>query len=155
MRRRCLTSSFGEVLLAHYTATVTSQLPPAEAFAFMIQLERFVEWDPGISKVKHQSGPPGQVGTTYDLTIAGWSPTVMRYELTAVDAPRSFRMASTTRFLRSVDEIRVEADGSGSRVTYDARLDLRGPLRVLDPMLARVFQKIADRAMIGLRKALS
>jgi carbon monoxide dehydrogenase subunit G len=141
--------------MAHYVTTVPSRLSPAEAFAFMADIERFVEWDPGITKVEKRSGKTGETGAAYDLTIAGWSPTVMRYEVTAVDAPRSFRMASTTRFLRSLDEIRIEADGAGSRVTYDARLELRGPLRVFDPVLARVFQRIADRAVAGLRKALA
>ena len=141
--------------MAHYVNTVPSSLSPNQAFAFMANIERFVEWDPGIAKVEKRSGQNGEVGSSYDITIAGWAPTVMRYEVTAVDAPRSFRMASTTRFLRSLDEIRVEADGTGSRVTYDAILELRGPLRVFDPVLARVFRTIGDRAATGMRKALA
>ena len=48
----------------------------------------------------------------------------------------------------------VEASGDGSLVTYDADLQLRGVLRIGDPLLALGFGRIGDRAAAGLRDAL-
>jgi hypothetical protein len=55
----------------------------------------------------------------------------------------------------SLDTITVEpAPDGGSRVTYDAVLELRGPLRLADPLLARGFAQVGDRAAAGLRRHL-
>ena len=53
----------------------------------------------------------------------------------------------------SIDEIVVDPEGRGCRVSYDANLTLKGSLRLADPLLALVFRRIADRAIGGLRKA--
>jgi len=46
------------------------------------------------------------------------------------------------------------ADG-GTRMTYDARLAFKGPLRLIDPVLAVVFRRIGDRALEGLQATLA
>ena len=55
----------------------------------------------------------------------------------------------------SVDEISVAASGDGSLITYDAVLTLKGPLKIFDPVLGLAFGKVADKAIAGLRSALS
>ena len=50
----------------------------------------------------------------------------------------------------SVDVITVDASGDGAVLTYDADLTLKGPLRLLDPLLGLAFGRIADRALAGL-----
>lgn len=79
---------------------------------------------------------------------------VMRYVVEEFDAPRRMKMTSQTRWLRSVDEIRVQPHGAGSYVTYDAVLTMRGPLGLLDPLLGLAFKRIGDRAAAGLRRVL-
>jgi hypothetical protein len=44
--------------------------------------------------------------------------------------------------------------GRGTRVTYDADLSLKGPLRLADPLLALAFRRVGDRARDGLRARL-
>ncbi|MFN0246421.1 MAG: hypothetical protein ACKV2T_05910 [Kofleriaceae bacterium] len=39
---------------------------------------------------------------------------MMRYEVETYEAPRRLRLVSQTRFVTSVDEVRVERDGTGS-----------------------------------------
>jgi carbon monoxide dehydrogenase subunit G len=55
----------------------------------------------------------------------------------------------------STDTIRVEHEGSGSRVHYNAVLEPRGVLRLAAPLVARSFAKMADRGAAGLRLALA
>jgi len=139
--------------MPRYATTVSTALSPADAFAFMADVRRFAEWDPGVSTSVRVVGD-GAVGSAYDLTVAPGK-TVMRYEVTACEAPRLLRMVAKTRFLTSVDEIRVEPSGSGALVTYDAVLTLNGVLGVMDPLLGIAFKRIGDRAAAGLTRALT
>ena len=43
----------------------------------------------------------------------------------------------------------------GSTVSYDAEVRLRGPLKLLDPLLRPGFRVVAERAAAGLARALS
>jgi hypothetical protein len=43
----------------------------------------------------------------------------------------------------------------GSTVSYDAKVRLRGPLQVLDPLLRPGFRVVAERAAAGLADTLS
>jgi hypothetical protein len=140
--------------MARYRTSVATPLSPAEAFAYMSDVTRFVEWDPGVKKVVRVAGDGIGVGSTYDLTIEAGSTTVMRYEVKESQPPRRLLLAARTAFLVSEDEIGVEPAPSGSVVTYDALLTLRGPLRLFDPLLGLAFRRIGDRAAAGLRRAL-
>lgn len=139
--------------MARYATTVSTRLSPADAFAFMADVRRFADWDPGVSKAVRVSGD-GPAGSAYELTIAPGG-TVMRYEVTAFEAPRLLRMVARTRFLTSIDEVRVEPSGAGSVVTYDAVLTLNGALGLLDPLLQVAFNRLGDRAAAGLKRALA
>jgi len=140
--------------MARYRTSVTTPLPPAEAFAYMSDVTRFVEWDPGVKKVVRVAGDGSSVGSAYDLTIEAAGTTVMRYEVKESQPPRRLLLVSRTSLLISEDEIGVEPAPGGSVVTYDAKLTLRGPLGLFDPLLGLAFRRIGDRAAAGLRRAL-
>jgi carbon monoxide dehydrogenase subunit G len=139
--------------MARYATTISTHLSPADAFAFMADVRHFAEWDPGVSKAVRVAGD-GATGSAYELTIAPGG-TVMRYEVTACEAPRLLRMIAKTRFVTSVDEIRVEASGAGASVTYDAVLTLNGVLGLMNPLLQLAFNRLGDRAAAGLKRALT
>ena len=67
---------------------------------------------------------------------------------------RTVQIEARTRALTSIDRITIADDGEGCLVTYDARLDLNGTRRVLDPLLRLVFGRIGDRAAAGLESTL-
>lgn len=140
--------------MARYVTSVRTPMSPPEAFAFMSDITRFPEWDPGVASAVKVQGAAATVGAAYDLTIAGGRPMVMRYEVVEVDPPRRIKLVASTRWLRSVDEIRVTPDGAGAVVTYDAVLTLRGPLGLFDAVLGLAFKRIGDRAAAGLRRVL-
>ena len=50
---------------------------------------------------------------------------------------------------------RLTAASDGATVSYDAEVRLRGPLRLLDPVLGRGFRAVGDRAVAGLARALA
>jgi len=141
--------------MARYIASVATPLPAAEAFSYMADVTRFVEWDPGVKRAVRVAGDGAGVGTAYDLTVQALGTTVMRYEVKEYEAPRRILLVARTSFLTSEDEVRVEAAGTGSIVTYDAKLTLSGPLGLLDPLLRLAFRRIGDRAADGLRRVLA
>jgi carbon monoxide dehydrogenase subunit G len=140
--------------MARYVTTVSTPLSPAEAFAFMADVTRFAEWDPGVKHAARVRGDGPGFGTIYELTVDAGTTSVMRYATTEFQAPRRFVLVAKTAFLTSIDEVRVEASPTGARVTYDAKLTLNGPLSWFDSLLARAFERIGDKAAAGLRTAL-
>jgi len=140
--------------MARYVTSVATPMSAAEAFAYMADVTHFVEWDPGVKRARLVAGEGAGVGAAYELTVEAGGTTVMRYEVKEYDPPRRILLVARTSLLTSVDEVRVEASGSGSIVAYDAKLTLNGPLRLFDPLLGVAFRRIGDRAAAGLRRVL-
>jgi hypothetical protein len=140
--------------MARYVATISTSMSPADAFAYMADVTNFAEWDPGVQHVARVVGDGRSVGSAYDLAFKTVGTTLMRYVVTEYDPPRRVLLTARTRFVTSVDEIRVVAAASGAVVTYDAVLTLNGPLRWFDGLLAPAFRRIGDRGAEGLRRVL-
>jgi hypothetical protein len=141
--------------MARYITSVATSLSQAEAFAYMSDVTRFVEWDPGVKRAVRVVGDATGVGTAYDLTVQAGGTTVMRYEVVEYEPPQRILLVARTLFVTSLDEVRVAPSGSGAIVTYDAKLTLNGPLGLLDPLLRLAFRPIGDRAAAGLRRELA
>lgn len=141
--------------MARYLTTVPTPLSAVDAFAWMADITHFAQWDPGVKRVVRVEGEGPGVGAAYDLTVQAGGTTVMRYVVKEYEPPRRILLVARTAFLTSVDEISVEATGTGSIVTYDAKLTLNGPLGLFDLFLRPVFRVIGDRAAAGLKRALT
>lgn len=80
------------------------------------------------------------------------------YEVLDLEPERRVVLAGRNRLLRYRDEIAFEpasGDGArGTRITYDARLALRGILAIGNPILSLVFGRIGDDAVAGIGRAL-
>ncbi len=115
-------------LMATETFVVQSALSPEDAFVRVVDLLRVSEWDPGVRSPRLIGGEPGCVGASYEVSVMGFDggPTTATYELTAVDAPRSFTMVGSHPDFRADDTVTVEPAANGCRVTYDAGLVLLG-----------------------------
>lgn len=141
--------------MARYVTTVRTALAAEEAFDYMADVSHFEEWDPGVVDSKLAEGRGPELGSAYDVTVrVGRGHSTLRYRIVDFEPPRRFVVIAENAVLRSVDEVRVEPAPDGASVTYDADLTLRGPLRVLDPLLARAFKGVGDRAAAGLRTTL-
>lgn len=141
--------------MAHYITTVSTSLSPEAAFAYMADVRHFADWDPGVTRAVRVQGDGLSVGSAYDLTVKAGGTSIMRYVVKQMDAPRRLLLVAKTTFFLSEDEIRVEPEAQGARVTYDATLSLNGPLKCFDPFLHLAFQRIGDRAAAGLRRVLA
>ena len=141
--------------MPHVVKTVTTTWSPEKAFAYMADFSHTEEWDPGL--VEAARGEDGEVGvgSTFDLTVRiGPRRMPMRYEITDY-APGRVTFTARTSSLESVDTVTVARRGDATEVTYDARLNFRGILRMADPLLALGFRGVADRAVGGLEQRLA
>ncbi len=135
--------------MPRFQATVRSPWPASRAYLYLADLEHFAEWDPGTERAEQVE--PG----AYDVTVStlGRSLT-LRYEVKDADPPRRLVAGAQTKTLELVDDITIEEVPDGSIVTYDATLQLRGPLRVLGPLFAPGFRRTVERGATGLAQAL-
>ena len=146
--------------MARIVETFTAPVPAATAFALVADFTTTAAWDPLITAARRLPGGPGGPGVgdrvEVDLAMGGRTiPAV--YETTLHEPPHRVVLETSGTWFRGRDDIRVAAgDEPGtSRVTWDATFALRGPLALLDPLLARGFRRVAGRAVDGLRVALA
>jgi Polyketide cyclase / dehydrase and lipid transport len=141
--------------MAHITRTVSTTWTPEQAFDYMADFSHAAEWDPGVAtSARVDRGPLGP-GSAFDLSVVvGPRRIPMRYEITEYATGR-VTFAARTRTLESVDTVTVGTHEGTTTVTYDARISLRGLLRVANPVLALGFRGVADRAIGGLQRRLA
>jgi carbon monoxide dehydrogenase subunit G len=142
--------------MAHYSTTIASPLPPDAAFTYMADLRNFADWDPGVRRVTQVDGEGGGEGATFDVVVPGpgGRDMTLRYITTRYEPNATIQAEARSRLFTSIDRVDVVADGTGTKVTYDADLRLNGPLALLDPALKLLFKRIGDRAAAGLATAL-
>ncbi len=77
----------------------------------------------------------------------------LEYEIVELEPGDRIVLRAENAFVRSVDTMTFESlpGGALTVVTYLARLDAKGPLRLAGPLLAPAFRRIGDRAAAGLR----
>lgn len=142
--------------MARYTTTINSSLSAPQAFAYMAAFENVADWDPGVRSAKRITDGSPHLGTRFDVVASFMGRGLpLRYEITRFEDGSTFVLTAETSTLRSVDTVTVVADGSGSRVTYDADLVLKGALKIFDPSLRLAFRSIGNKARDGLRRVLN
>ena len=141
--------------MARYSTTIRTDRSPADAFAFMADLRNFESWDPGVQQATQVVGDGGGPDAEFDVVVdAPGRGLTLRYVTTEYDEPNRVVVRAESKMLTSLDRIDVVADGTGSRVTYDAELTLNGPLRLFDIVIKPIFDRIGGRADRGLQQAL-
>lgn len=123
----------------------------------MAHFENTREWDPGITRADpRRPGEEPAPGTGY---VVGFRfrdrvHTIV-YRVVEVDAPRRIVLVGDAPRYSVRDAITVEPDGTGSTVTYDAQITLKGLLKPAGPLVQRGFRKAGDAAIAGLRPRLN
>ena len=141
--------------MATFRAEIRSPLPPDEAFARMAAFERVPEWDPATT-ASTRLGPEAGLGAEYDVTTRFAGRTMLvRYRTTAYAPPTRLVLEATLPNGNALrDEITVAPEGTGSCVTYDARIAATGLWRLADPIFQLVFTRVGARAMPEIRRFL-
>ena len=141
--------------MSRFVTSVASGWTPERAFAYMSDFSNAREWDPSVVAARSLDPGPARVGAAFDLTVAmGDRRLALHYVITELTGV-TVELLAETRWLRSRDRITVTEEPGGCRVTYDARLTLRGIGWPLSPLLSPSFRRTATAALVSLRRILS
>ncbi len=131
---------------------------PEEAFAFLADFRNLPRWDVGIASAS-LAKPAGEreveVGAEYKVVARFLGQRVpMRYRVVRYDAERGVaELHAKTPTVIAKDFITVSERPGGAEIHWRAEFTMRGPLRLSEAVMRPVFQRLADKAMQGLRDA--
>ncbi len=142
-------------IVEHFPVPVS----PAAAFAYIADFTNTRHWDPQIEAAVRRDDGLLRVGSSFEVGLRLGSRTMrLIYTITELALDEHVVLETSGRWYRGRDDVRVRpaSDGStGSEVQWDATFALRGPLAVIDPLLAVGFRRTGALAVAGLRAALS
>ncbi len=113
----------------------------------MAAFERVTEWDPN-TRAAHRVGEASGLGACFAIeTVFGGRTVCAEYHITTHEAPRRLVLESTLRNVRLRDEITIEPDAEGCRMSYEARVMPLGLWRLAGPLLQAIFTRACRRTI--------
>jgi carbon monoxide dehydrogenase subunit G len=141
--------------MAHYNASIDTSRPPDEMFAYLSDFSSTQEWDPGVIEAERLGDAPVREGTEFRLLASFLHRKIpLTYRIVEYDPPNAVTFRGESSTVVSLDRITFESSESGTRITYDADLALKGPFKLADPLLWVAFNRVGARALAGLRRTL-
>ena len=142
--------------MARYTASLETRIPRAEVFDYLSDFSTTEEWDPGVVEAERLGDAPVGEGSEFRVVaeFLGRKSTLV-YRVVEFVPGEVVTLRGENATVVSLDRIAVEPIGDATRITYDADLTLKGPLRLADLLLRLAFGRVGDRALQGLRTTLA
>jgi carbon monoxide dehydrogenase subunit G len=142
--------------MARYVDAMDLPIPIEEAFDYLADFSRTVEWDPGVCDARRLTRGKIRLGSRFEVTVSFLGRRIpLEYRITEFERPSHLVLSGGDSSLRSMDEITFVSRPGGTRVTYEARLELVGIRRIADPILDLLFQRFGRLAVRGLREGLT
>lgn len=129
--------------------------PVEEVFDYVADFSNTSEWDPGVVEARKLADAPVDVGSEFDVVaVFRGKRQLFRYVVTSFERNKRIVLAGDGRRARSIDEVTVQPAGAGTRLAYNADIQLKGIFRVGEPFMSRVFSRMGDEALAGLKSVL-
>jgi carbon monoxide dehydrogenase subunit G len=142
--------------VARYVDAIDLPIPIEPAFDYFADFSRTAEWDPGVQEARRVTRGEVRLGSRFQVTISFLGRRIpLEYRITEFERPSRLVLRGGDSSLRSIDEITFVSRPGGTRVTYEARLELVGIRRIADPILDLLFQRIGHVAMRGVRERMA
>jgi uncharacterized protein YndB with AHSA1/START domain len=147
------------------TVKRTRSLPvePDRAWKLIADPHNLPRWWPETVRVESVQGSPGAVRSRFTQVFETSKGTAVRADYRITGSTAGERLVweqqidgtPFEKFLRAaVLEMRVAAEGAGSRITIEARRLLRGASRLGSPMMKGATKRSLDGALDGIEEAL-
>ncbi len=141
--------------MADYRAVVTTEWPIEVAFEYLARFDNVAEWDPGVSEARSLSPRAPAQGAKFEVMASFLGRSVpLVYETLELSAPNRVVLRAETSTVTSLDTLTFTRRDGETEVVYDAELSLKGPLKLVDPLLSLAFGRLGDRARDGLAQRL-
>lgn len=141
--------------MARYEATVESSLSAEQAFDYLADFRSVTQWDSTAVNAESLSGRVGQ-GAEFRVVVrfAG-SENEFVYRTLEYDRPRRIVLRAESSTVVSLDTITFDPHPGGCAVTYDAKLEPKGLMKLAAPVLGLLFRRLGDNARAGLERELN
>ena len=135
--------------------SIETPLAREAAFDYVADWSRQAEWDPNTASSQQIGDGGPAVGARYSLEVKmGPRSVPMEYRITELASPSRVVLVGEGSGIWTEDTITFSESGSGTRVDYVADIRLKGLLGVVQPLLGRAFDGIAEGAVAGLKREL-
>lgn len=125
--------------------------PVDEVFDAIADFATAAAWDPGVAAAEQVEGQRPGAGARYRLLLAmGPSRLPFVYETMAYEPSEHVVHATDNAWAWGRDDIRLTPVEDGTVVDWTADFALKGPGRLLDPLLQRGFERVGKKAVAGL-----
>ncbi len=139
--------------MARYIDAIDLPIPIGPAFDYLADFSRTVEWDPSVCDARRITRGAVRLGSRFGVSVSFLGRRIpLEYRITEFERPSRLVLTGGDSSLRSVDEITFVSRPGGTRVTYEARVELTGIGQLADPFLDLLFQRIGRQAVRGLRE---
>ena len=141
--------------MARYVGRILTPKPADEVYDYMADFTSVEQWDETVTEAKlignQQPGKGARFSVTFKL--AGRENT-FEYETIEAERPLRFLLRAESGTVVSLDEVTVREVAEGTELTYDAKLEPKGLMKVADPVLGLLFKRLGDNAAKGLAREL-
>ena len=137
------------------TGSVETKLSAAEAFALMKDFENTSTWDPNTPVMDKLTQGPVAVGHRYhaESEFRG-KRRALEYEVIEL-TENHIKLRGENKSVTAFDSVEVTPSGSGSVVKYTAEFSIKGPAKIIQPLLKPAFMQLRDPALNGIRDTLN
>lgn len=140
----------------HIERTIEVARTPADVFRYLADFSTCEQWDPTVRRATKLTPGAPCPGSEFDVAIAAGPRTIpMRYRLVDALPDRRLHLEGSGDGFTAIDRIEVAPSGAGTQVRYCAELNLRWAPKALAPVLRSWGDRLGDRSMEGLHRALA
>lgn len=123
--------------------TFTVSPPPDLVVDYLKDFQHAEEWDAGTKTCERiDSGPVAEGAFWHNVSKVYGVTAELTYKLEEL-TDRKVVFVGENQSSRAIDTITVDAQGSGSVITYVAELEMQGTAKLLSPVMKLVFEKLA------------
>ncbi len=141
--------------MARYTGKILTSKPPEEVYDYMADFRSVEQWDETVTEAKLIGNQQPGKGARYSVTVklAGRENT-FEYETIEAERPTRVLLRAENGSVISLDEVTVRETPEGTELTYDAKLEPKGLMKIAGPVLGILFRRLGDNASKGLAREL-
>jgi carbon monoxide dehydrogenase subunit G len=117
-------------------SSIVINRPVGDVFAFLADAENDKRWRPGVVEIRRRSGTGA--GAVYDQRVKGplGRQIVADVEIVEFEPQRRIAFRTIAGPVRPEGSYELEPVDGGTRVTFELRAQLRGPSKLMAPMVA-------------------
>ncbi len=139
--------------MARYIDAIDLPLPIEEAFDYLADFSKTAEWDPSVTEAEQLTPDPVGLGSRFRVSVSLLGRALpIEYEIRTYERPHRLVLVGVDDGFRSIDEVTFVERSGGTRVTYEARIELEGLRKLADPVVDLLFQIVGRLAVRGLRE---